>query len=407
MSDLYFEEDYAESDYVEGYVMAIDALPTPGPQRTQPPAVFIERMDALLAALPLAIAQIDAVAIAMNNNATNAESASTLAIGTGNKTFIADAGKSYVNGQTVRAAATTSPTVWMQGDLIAYNPSTGELTINMNTVQGSGTYSAWTISLSNATTSAGSLTQDFSVQSLIHAIGSNIASATTIDLSAADGNFVHVTGNTGISAATMTAGKAVWVTFDGTPVLTHHASNHKLNNNGSNIAVAAGGMALYTYDGTTVRVIYFAPNGKANSETAPPAGAPVGSFLLYAGSSPPAGYLTCPTTLTYINRTTYAALFSAIGTTWDPLAVAPNFALPWFAADYTMLQASSNVGSASTGTIKAHTHTLPLGTADASGSPWVADGDGPLSAQVGTTNSTGGAANLAAGARVLICVKYQ
>jgi hypothetical protein len=406
MPNSYFEEDYADDDYVWEGILAIDALPTP-PQRSDAPAVFIERADAFLAALVPFANQCDAVAVAMTNNATNSTSITSLTVGTGAKTFTVETGKSYVSGQTVRAASTSSPTTWMQGDVTAYDPLTGALSITMNATQGSGTVASWTLSLSAPATSGGSLTVDFAAKSLTHAIGANIASASTIDLSTATGNTAHVTGNTTITGATMTAGKDVYVIFDGTPQLTYHATNLKLNSGGGNITAAAGDGAWFAYDGTTVFVTFFRLSGKAIVETAAPAGAPVGSGLVHFGSTPPTNYLTCPTTQTNISRTTYATLFAAIGTTWGIGDGSTTFGLPWFAADYAILQANSNVGSASTGTVKAHTHTIQINSLNAHGGNAGADTPFYDGSSGVNTGSTGGAANLAAGSRVLICVKYQ
>lgn len=402
----YIESDYIEEDYYEEETMAVTPLPAP-PLRSDAPAIFIEKADQFLSALPPFALELEALGTAMNNNSTSATSTTSNTIASsGSKTFTVQALKGFLPGQTIKAASTANGTVWMQGDVTAYNSTTGILSITMNASQGAGTIAAWTLSLATSTASSpGSLSQDYAVKSLQHAIGSDIASASTINLSTATGNMVKVTGNVAISAATMTAGKDVWVVFTGTPQLNYHVSNHQLNSNGGNITASAGGYALYTYDGVTVRVLYFSPSGRANVETAPPAGAPVGSFLLFAGSSPPTSYLTCPTTQTNINRTTYATLFTAIGTTWGVGDSSTTFGMPWFAADYAMLQASSNVGSASTGTIKAHTHDIPTYESE-TGSGGLTPG-GPTLATTVATASTGGSANLAAGARVLICVKYQ
>ncbi|SHL10025.1 Phage Tail Collar Domain [Nitrosospira sp. Nsp11] len=404
MTNSYFEEDYAEDDYVGADIMAIDALPPP-PQRSDSKSVFIEKSDAWIAAMNKFALQCDAVAVAMSNNATNATSITVQTIGVGAKTFTVEASKSYLPGMTVRAASTASPTTWMQGDVTAYDFYTGALSIVMNAVQGSGTIDSWTLSLSAPGTSGGSLTQDFDVKSLKHAIGGNIASASTIDLSAATGNLAHVTGNNPISAATMTAGKDVWVIFDGTPTLNYHATNHKLNSGGLNALISAGDAALYTFDGTTVRVFIVKASGNSVVAVAPPLPAPVGSGLVHFGSTAPTNYLTVPTTPTNLNRTTYSALFAAIGTTWGAGDGTTTFGMPWLAADYAMVQASSNVGSTTTGEVKSHSHNTQADSAGTGGnSP-----TGPVGSTNMTkpTTSTGGAANLAAGTRVLLCVKYQ
>lgn len=82
-------------------------------------------------------------------------------------------------------------------------------------------------------------------------LGANIASAATVDLSAATGNSVHITGTTAITAVTLSSGQFRMVVFDGVLTLTHHATNNNLPG-GANITTAAGDRALYYSDGTTV-----------------------------------------------------------------------------------------------------------------------------------------------------------
>jgi hypothetical protein len=293
MADAYFLDDYIEEDYYEeDRTLAITPLPA-APSRGMAKSVFIEAANTFLAAIPQFATELDAVATAMSNTSTSSTSASSHTIAsTGSKTFTVEPLKGYLPGQSVKAAVTADGTKWMQGDVTAYNPTTGTLTIAMNAAQGSGTYAAWTLTLATSVAnSPGSLTQDFSVKSLTHAIGTAIASAATINLSAVTGNLVHVTGSNTISAATMTAGKDVWVVFDASLVLDYHATNHQLNSGTANVSVSANDRAFYTYDGTTVRVTVIRTNGKAIVETAPPAGAPVGSCLIHFGSTPPTNYL--------------------------------------------------------------------------------------------------------------------
>lgn len=88
------------------------------------------------------------------------------------------------------------------------------------------------------------------------AAGSNIASAATVDLTSATGNTVHITGATGISAWTMTAGQFMNVIFDGILTLTHHATNNSLPT-AVNITTATGDRAMLYYDGVTVYVFAY------------------------------------------------------------------------------------------------------------------------------------------------------
>jgi hypothetical protein len=131
---------------------------------------------------------------------------------------------------------------------------------------------------------------------------------------------------------------------------------------------------------------------------------PAGTIIMFAGTTAPSGYLICPTTATTVSRTTYSALFSAIGTTWGAGDGSTTFNIPAFTADFAPIQASSNVGTTSTGSVISHNHSVITTSTG---------GNGSIGAAVqvalntpGNTGSTGGTNNLAAGARVLFCVKY-
>jgi len=131
---------------------------------------------------------------------------------------------------------------------------------------------------------------------------------------------------------------------------------------------------------------------------------PTGTIIEFAGTTAPAGYLNCPTSLTNISRTTYAALFAAIGTTWGAGDGSTTFGLPWFPADYVAVQANANVGSSTVGAVIGHVHSY--NNAATRNDITAAGGSATAVAGAGNTASTGGSANLAAGVRVLRCVKY-
>ena len=88
--------------------------------------------------------------------------------------------------------------------------------------------------------------------------GANIASATTINLTTATGNAVHVTGTTQIDAVTLGSGMWRMVIFDGILTLAHSATNNNLPG-GANITTAANDRALYWSDGTTVYCAVYMP----------------------------------------------------------------------------------------------------------------------------------------------------
>jgi hypothetical protein len=82
--------------------------------------------------------------------------------------------------------------------------------------------------------------------------GANIACAPTIDLSAATGNLVHITGSTGpVTDITIASGAEYSIVWDSTPTITHNASKIILPT-GANITVAAGDQWDIRGDGANV-----------------------------------------------------------------------------------------------------------------------------------------------------------
>jgi hypothetical protein len=169
-----------------------------------------------------------------------------------------------------------------------------------------------------------------------------------------------------------------------------------------------------SYTGTTPVIIFGSNNTYFQASLLPGiAGAAggvavsTGTIIDFAGTSAPSGYLACPTTLTNISRVTYAALFAAIGTTWGVGDGSTTFGLPWFAADYAAVQANANVGTSSVGVLLTHTHATNSGVSSGGGGT-IASGSvlGLTSATASTMTPSGTTANLAAGVRVLKCIKY-
>ena len=125
--------------------MTISALPTP-PTRSDP-TNFASRADAFLAALPTFADEANALAVAMNLNATTDTSSTSITIGTGAKSFTVSAGKSFQAGMYLVIADTAAPsTNSMWGQVTSYAGTA--LVINIISVLGSGTKTAWTISQS-------------------------------------------------------------------------------------------------------------------------------------------------------------------------------------------------------------------------------------------------------------------
>lgn len=81
--------------------------------------------------------------------------------------------------------------------------------------------------------------------------GTAIASASSIDIGAATGDFVHITGTTTITAlGTAAAGVERTLVFDGSLTLTHNATSLILQAGGANITTAAGDSVVMRSEGS-------------------------------------------------------------------------------------------------------------------------------------------------------------
>jgi hypothetical protein len=176
-----------------------------------------------------------------------------------------------------------------------------------------------------------------------------------------------------------------------------------------------------------------------------------GDVFISAGKTAPAGSLAIPIAASNLTVSSYPALAAAVGTTWGNgstvaggsfvpgtmyvivsigttdftlVGAASNtvglvftatgvgagtgtastqFGIPFLEADYSILQSNGNVGAVSVGQVISHSHLMANGGAGAG--PTVSTAS---SSQNGySTLPTGGAANLAAGRRFLLCVQYQ
>lgn len=75
-------------------------------------------------------------------------SSTALTVGTGLKTMTLGAGLAYSSGMFVIVTPNGLPSIYMLGNVTAYNAATGVLTFNCTETAGSGTYSSWIINLS-------------------------------------------------------------------------------------------------------------------------------------------------------------------------------------------------------------------------------------------------------------------
>lgn len=151
--------------------------------------------------------------------------------------------------------------------------------------------------------------------------GTDVASAATTDIWATNGNVLHITGSTTITSfgTPPYAGDRRRLVFDSALTITHNSST-LVCPGAFNLTVAANDMVDIVADSTS-KVYVFAAVGAST-------GLPTGSITDYAGGTAPTGWLECDGSA--VSRTTYAALFTALSTTWGAGDTTTTFNLPDF-----------------------------------------------------------------------------
>jgi microcystin-dependent protein len=138
-----------------------------------------------------------------------------------------------------------------------------------------------------------------------------MAANPTTDLGSVPQSVITVTGAGTITSFGSSAklGTLKILVFSSSLTLGYNATSMILPT-ASNITTAAGdaAMALYLGSGNWQVVSYQSASGAALNPV------PTGTVVAFAGSTPPSGFIPCDGRA--LSRTTFAALFAAIGTTW-------------------------------------------------------------------------------------------
>ena len=139
---------------------------------------------------------------------------------------------------------------------------------------------------------------------------------------------------------------------------------------------------------------------------------PAGAVQAFAMNSAPAGWLAADGS--NVNRTTYASLFTAIGTTYGAGDGSTTFALPDLRG-YFVRGSGTNSDATAAGTfgakqaddIKSHTHTVVDDAVQTTSTPGgVVNITFPNGTQTRTTSSTGGTETRPKNIAMLYCIKF-
>lgn len=146
--------------------------------------------------------------------------------------------------------------------------------------------------------------------------GADIASASTVNLTTATGNYVHITGTTTITAVTLAQGAERTVVFDGALTLTNGASLLLPTN--TNIVTVAGDVAVFRGEASSVVrcVAYIRKDGTAlvgSGKQIQPITASVGSSALTITLNPTTlDFRDATLTSGTVNTRTVAAAISCV-----------------------------------------------------------------------------------------------
>lgn len=148
----------------------ITALPTTPNRATDTPTEFADNADAYLVALSTHRTELIAFGNSVVDTADGANYSTTSvtsnSIGTGSKSFTGEGGKRFLPGTYLLIADTAAPTTnWMYGQVTSYNFTTGALVFDSQRVAGSGTKTAWSISLTGVQGEGGDVLPSFTSNS--------------------------------------------------------------------------------------------------------------------------------------------------------------------------------------------------------------------------------------------------
>lgn len=195
--------------------------------------------------------------------------------------------------------------------------------------------------------------------------GASVASAATLNLDTATGDYVLITGTTSITAVTLADGQRRRVRFAAALTLANGAS--LILPSGASIVTAAGDTAELQGEASgVVRFVnYFRATGTSLIESS--SIVPTGATIYFDGSAAPTGYLK--RNGANVSRATYAALFVVLGTRYGVGDGSTTFNVGDFRGEHIRglddgrgIDTSRVLGSAQTDSLQNVTGTVNVGS---------------------------------------------
>lgn len=190
-----------------------------------------------------------AAAAAAVSGSWSGTSSTSLAVGAGSKSLTTQTGKQFAAGSFVTVARTADPNTLMHGVITSYTTGTGALVVNVGSVQGSGTYTDWTVYLSGMQGPAGASGNG----SVTYSALTGAYTALTTDR----GKVLDATSGTWTLAfqgvATLGAGWATIVRNSGSGTITLDPSGAELIDGAATMALLPGHTVWVLCDGSVLR----------------------------------------------------------------------------------------------------------------------------------------------------------
>lgn len=188
-----------------------------------------------------------------SNSATQAQnyvlglsgtSTTSVAIGTGSKSFTANTGKLWSNGQFITLASNANSANYMHGTVTSYNSGSGALVVNVLDIGGSGTLNDWNIAITGTQGPQG-VPGAGSVTSVFGRTGVVVSATNDYAFSQLSGNIAvsQMNSGTGASSSTYWRGDGTWQSPGGGGIGDVTGPGSSVNNN------------ITTFSGTTGKII--------------------------------------------------------------------------------------------------------------------------------------------------------